>query len=77
MQKASDFSEAFVIPMVRLSNQFIEDLEKLAAIVKKAINETIDLEIDNISFKSRYNTAQLIESDVRAKKKTIRRTPIP
>jgi len=41
--------------MVRLSNQFIEDLEKLAAIVKKANRETIDLEIDNIIFKSRYN----------------------
>lgn len=63
------FVTIFVTVMVRLTNQFIEDLEKIAAISKKAKYETIDLEIDNINFKSRYNTAQLIQSDVRAKKK--------
>lgn len=55
--------------MVRMSNHFIEDSEKIAVIMKKEINETIDLETDFKEFKTRYNTAPLIETDVRAKKR--------
>lgn len=58
-----------VIRMVRLSNHFIKDLEKIAAITKKEISVTIDLKTDCNEFKTRYNTARLIETDMRTKKR--------
>jgi len=69
-QKASICIEAFVNPMVRLSNHFLEDLEKLANIYKGKVRlDWQEINIDNQEFKTKYSTAEMIEHDKFAKKR--------
>ena len=56
--------------MVRLSNHFLEDLEKLANIYKgKGQYDWQEINIDNQEFKTKYSTAEMIDHDNFGKKR--------
>lgn len=58
--------------MVRLSNHFLEDLEKLARLYKEKNNQYLqEINYTNQDFKTKYNTAQMIEHDISVEKRKI------